>query len=160
MPKQSAGIVLYRRSATGLVELLLVHPGGPFWARRDVGAWTIPKGECQPGEDPLVAARREFEEETGMRPQGEAVPLGSFRQSSAKTVTVWAIEGDFDPAALASNTFSMEWPPRSGRQQDFPEVDAAGWFAPEAAARKILKGQLPIIDALLARIADPGPPGP
>jgi len=151
MPKQSAGILLFRRTGER-PEVMLVHPGGPFWARRDDGAWTIPKGECEPGEEPLAAAMREFEEETGQRPQGTFIALGSFRQSSAKTVSVWAVEGKFDPARLRSITFSMEWPPRSGRMQDFPEVDRAGWFTLEAAARKILKGQAPILAALLDRL--------
>jgi predicted NUDIX family NTP pyrophosphohydrolase len=156
MPRRSAGILLYRRRGRGGVEVLLVHPGGPFWARKDDGAWSIPKGEYAEGEDPLAAARREFAEETGSQVQGEAIALGAFRQSSAKIVDVWAVEGDFDPASLASNTFSMEWPPRSGRTREVPEVDRAEWFTPEAAARKILKGQRPIVEALLRRLADAG----
>jgi predicted NUDIX family NTP pyrophosphohydrolase len=151
MPKRSAGILLYRRASAG-PEVFLVHPGGPFWAKRDEGAWSIPKGECQPGEDALAAARREFAEETGLRLEGEFVALGTYRQSSAKTVEVWAAEGDADPARLESNTFAMEWPPRSGRTQDFPEVDRAAWFSPPEAARKILKGQLPILEALFSRL--------
>ncbi len=153
MPKQSAGVLLFRR-AGGDLEVLLVHPGGPFWTRRDDGAWTIPKGECQPGEDPLAAAMREFEEETGQTPRGTFIPLGSFRQSSAKTVSVWAVEGAFDPAKLRSNLFSMEWPPRSGRMREFPEVDRAGWFTLAVAARKILKGQVPLLAALVARLEE------
>ena len=149
MPQRSAGILLYRRRRGG-VEVLLVHPGGPFWAKKDEGAWSIPKGTYEPGEDPLAAARREFEEETGARPQGEAIALGSFRQSSAKTVDAWAMQGEFDPATLRSNTFAMEWPPRSGRTIEVPEVDRAQWFTPEEAARKILKGQRPVLEALLA----------
>jgi predicted NUDIX family NTP pyrophosphohydrolase len=151
MPKRSAGILLYRRTAAG-PEVFLVHPGGPFWANKDKGAWGIPKGEYQPGEEALAAARREFTEETGLRAQGEFVALGSFRQSSAKTVEVWAVEGDADPTRLVSNTFAMEWPPRSGRMQDFPEVDRAAWFAPPEAARKILKGQAPVLEALYSRL--------
>jgi predicted NUDIX family NTP pyrophosphohydrolase len=147
MPKLSAGILLYRHTAAGL-EVFLVHPGGPFWAKKDAGAWTIPKGECQLGEDALAAARRELAEETGFRPEGRYVTLGSFRQSSAKRVEAWALECDVDPARLTSNTFQMEWPPKSGRMQDFPEVDRAGWFTPPEAARKILKGQVPILEAL------------
>ena len=147
MPKRSAGILLYRHAPAGL-EVFLVHPGGPFWAKKDLGAWTIPKGECQPGEDALAAARREFAEETGFKPEGHYVALGSFRQSSAKTVEVWAQEGDADPAKLVSNTFQMEWPPKSGRMQEFPEVDRAAWFAPAEAARRILKGQAQILAAL------------
>jgi predicted NUDIX family NTP pyrophosphohydrolase len=151
MPRHSAGILLYRRRK-GSMEVLLVHPGGPFWAGKDDGAWSIPKGEYARGEEPLAAARREFAEETGVRVEGEAVALGSFRQSSAKIVDAWAIEGDFDPAALRSNTFTMEWPPRSGRMREVPEVDRAAWFTPEEAARKLLKGQRPILEALLSTI--------
>jgi len=151
MPQRSAGILLYRRRDGG-VEVLLVHPGGPFWARKDEGAWSVPKGEYQDGEDPLAAAQREFAEETGARPQGEAVPLGSFRQSAVKIVHVWAVEGEFDPASLKSNTFSMQWPPRSGQTREFPEVDRAQWFAPAQAAKKILKGQRPVLEALLRHL--------
>jgi predicted NUDIX family NTP pyrophosphohydrolase len=153
MPQRSAGILLYRHRGRGAVEVLLVHPGGPFWASRDSGSWSIPKGGYEPDEDPLAAARREFCEETGAAVEGEAVPLGAFRQSSAKIVDVWAMEGEFDPTSLKSNTFSMEWPPRSGRMRDFPEVDRAQWFTPEEATRKILKGQRPMLDALLQRLA-------
>ena len=136
------------------MEVLLVHPGGPYWARKDEGAWGIPKGTYGPGEDPLAAARREFAEETGAPPPaGGAIALGAFRQSAAKIVDAWAVEGDFDPATLRSNTFAMEWPPRSGRMRDVPEVDRAGWFAPEEAARKILKGQRPILEALLRHLS-------
>jgi predicted NUDIX family NTP pyrophosphohydrolase len=149
MPRRSAGILLYRRRGGGAVEVLLVHPGGPFWARKDAGAWTIPKGEYAPEEDPLDAARREFREETGAEPVGEPMALGSFRQSAAKIVDAWALEGDFDPADLKSNTFTVEWPPRSGRMREVPEVDRAAWFSPEEAARKLLKGQRPILEALL-----------
>ena len=151
MTKRSAGIVLFRRSGPRL-ELLLVHPGGPFWAKKDDGAWSIPKGEYAPGEDALAAVRREFEEETGARAEGEAVALGSFRQSSGKIVDAWAVEGDFDPATLESNTFTLEWPPRSGRMREVPEVDRAAWLAPEEAARKLLKGQRPILEALLRAV--------
>ena len=151
MPQRSAGILLFRRNA-GALEVLLVHPGGPFWAKKDAGAWTIPKGGYEPGEDALAAAKREFEEETGARLEGEALALGAFRQSSAKLVDVWAVEGDFDPNDLNSNTFAMEWPPRSGRQREFPEVDRAAWFTPQAAADKILKGQRPILVALSRRL--------
>jgi predicted NUDIX family NTP pyrophosphohydrolase len=151
MPQRSAGLMLYRRRQGG-IEVLLVHPGGPFWARKDEAAWSIPKGEFGPGEDPLVAARREFAEETGgSPPAGEAAPLGSFRQSSGKIVEAWAVEGDFDPAGLVSNAFTMEWPRRSGRMREFPEVDRAGWFTPEEAMRKLTKGQRPILAALLQR---------
>ena len=152
MPQRSAGILLYRRRARSGIEVLLVHPGGPFWARKDEGAWSLPKGTYEPGEDPLAAARREFAEETGAQAEGELIALGAFRQSSAKIVDVWAIEGEFDPATLSSNTFPMEWPPKSGKMREVPEVDRAEWFTPEAAARKILKGQRPVIDALLRHL--------
>jgi predicted NUDIX family NTP pyrophosphohydrolase len=152
MPQRSAGIVLFRRTEAGRIEVLLVHPGGPFWAKKDDGAWSIPKGLVGPGEDPLAAARREFAEETGGQAEGEAIALGAFRQSAAKIVEVWAVKGSFDPATLKSNTFSMQWPPRSGRSAEFPEADRAGWFTPEAAARKLLRGQRPIIEALLERL--------
>ncbi len=151
MAQRSAGILLYRRRRGG-VEVLLVHPGGPFWANKDEGAWSIPKGLYAADEDPLAAARREFAEETGAEVAGEAVALGSFRQSSAKIVDAWAIEGDFDPATLESNTFTLEWPPRSGETREVPEVDRAGWFTPEEAVRKLVKGQRPIIQALLRHL--------
>ena len=156
MPQRSAGILLYRRRGPGRVEVLLVHPGGPFWAKKDEGAWSIPKGGYEPGEDPLTAAKREFAEETGSHVQGEALSLGAFRQSSAKIVDVWAVEGDFDPATLMSNTFALEWPPRSGRMIDVPEVDRAEWFTPNQAERKIHKGQRPVIEALLKRLGEAG----
>ena len=152
MPQRSAGVLLYRRKGRG-IEVLLVHPGGPFWAKKDDGAWSIPKGLIEAGEDAIAVAPREFEEETGAPLEGDLVPLGTFAQSRAKTIEVWALEGDFDPATLRSNTFSMEWPPRSGRMQEFPEVDRAEWFGPEAARIKILKGQRPVIDVLLQRLA-------
>src|SRR5262245_25158429 len=152
MAQRSAGLLLYRRRRD-TIEVLLAHPGGPFWARKDEGAWSIPKGEYGAGEDALAAARREFAEETGAAPPaGEAVALGSFRQPSGKIVDVWAVEGDFDPAALKSNTFTLEWPPRSGRMREVPEVDRAGWFTPKEAERKLLKGQRPILEALLQRL--------
>ncbi len=152
MPRRSAGLLLYRRRQRG-IEVLLVHPGGPFWARKDEGAWSIPKGEYGPGEDPLTAARREYAEETGAAPPaGEAVALGAFRQSSGKIVEAWAVEGDFDPATLKSNTFALEWPPRSGKMREVPEVDRAGWFPPGEAERKLLAGQRPILAALLQQL--------
>jgi predicted NUDIX family NTP pyrophosphohydrolase len=157
MPQRSAGILLYRRRQGG-VEVLLVHPGGPFWANKDEGAWSIPKGAYEPGEEPIAAARREFAEETGSQLDGQAVPLGSFRQSAVKTVDAWAVEGDFDPAGLTSNSFQMEWPPRSGRMGEFPEVDRAQWFTPAEADRKLLKGQRPIVQALLRQLAEAGAP--
>ena len=147
MPQISAGILLFRRSAAG-PEVLLVHPGGPFWARKDDGVWSLPKGLVEPGEAPEAAARREFAEELGSAVQGPARPLGTIRQAGGKTVTAFAIEGDFDPAALRSNTFEIEWPPRSGRMQAFPEADRAQWFGLDAARQKLLKGQLPLLDAL------------
>jgi len=152
VPQRSAGILLYRRKR-GAVEVLLVHPGGPFWQKKDDGAWTIPKGLYEPGEEALAAAQREFAEETGYAPAGEFIALGEFRQSSAKMVSVWAVEGEFDVAALKSNMFALEWPPRSGRRREFPEVDRAGWFAIEPARKKILKGQVAILDALAARLS-------
>ena len=148
MPQRSAGILLFRRRR-GAIEVLLAHPGGPFWAKKDEGAWSIPKGVYEPGEDGLAAAKREFAEETGAQTEGEAVALGAFRQSSAKTVDVWAIEGEFDPARLKSNTFTLEWPPRSGRRREVPEIDRVQWFALDEASRKMLKGQRPILQALL-----------
>lgn len=147
MPKQSAGVLLFRRRE-GLLEVFLVHPGGPFWARKDDGAWTIPKGEFEPEEEPLSAARREFEEETGVAVTGSFVALQPVLQSGGKRVLAWAVEGDIDPASVRSNTFAMEWPPRSGRQQEFPEVDRGAWFAVDEARRKILASQSPLIDEL------------
>ena len=147
MPKRSAGLLLYRLT-NGRPEVFLVHPGGPYWAKKDDGAWSIPKGEYTDDEEPLAAARREFEEETGIRPEGKATLLGTIRQPGGKLVTAFAVEGDIDPHAIRSNTFSMEWPPRSGRMRSFPEVDRAGWFGKEAAERKILRGQLPFLQAL------------
>ena len=138
---------MYRGSGPRL-ELLLVHPGGPFWARKDQGAWSIPKGEYAQGEEPLAVARREFEEETGARPDGDFRPLGEVVQPGGKHVVAWAVEGDFDPATLVSNSFEIEWPARSGRKVRFPEVDRAEWFAPAVARDKILAGQRPFIDRL------------
>jgi predicted NUDIX family NTP pyrophosphohydrolase len=152
MAKRSAGILLYRGSSPRL-ELLLVHPGGPFWARKDLGAWSIPKGEYAEGEDPLAVAKREFAEELGSSPpQGEFVSLGALVQPSRKIVTAFAVEGDFDPATLTSNRFELEWPRGSGRKQSFPEVDRAAWFAPAKAREKIQPGQAPFIDRLLERL--------
>lgn len=148
MPKQSAGILLYRMDANG-PSVLLVHPGGPFWAKKDLGAWSIPKGEYSPGEDPLNVAIREFEEETGTRLEGEFRPLGEVRQAGGKRVLAWALEGDLDPAAIRSNTFELEWPPRSGRKQTFPEIDSAAWFSPELAWEKINPSQRELVDRLL-----------
>ncbi len=147
MPKRSAGLVLYRKTPRG-VEVLLVHPGGPFWAKKDEGAWSIPKGEYEADEDALSAARREFEEETGHSPAGPFQPLGEVKQPGGKLVTAWAVEGDCDVAAIKSNLFEMEWPPRSGRRQSFPEVDRAAWFSLADARQKILKGQIPFLERL------------
>jgi len=149
--KRSAGILLYRLEA-GEPELLLAHPGGPFWANRDEGAWTIPKGEVEPGEETQACALRELGEELGPVPElepGQLVELGEVRQKSGKVVSAWAAEGEFDPAALVSIPFSMEWPPRSGEQREFPEVDRAEWFGAEAARAKILPAQTPFVDRLL-----------
>jgi predicted NUDIX family NTP pyrophosphohydrolase len=151
MPQRSAGILMYRRQSDA-VEVLLVHPGGPFWKNKDEGAWSIPKGLYEEGEDALAAARREFEEETGAAPAGEFIPLGEFKQSSAKIVSVWAVEGEFDVTKLASNTFALEWPPKSGKINDFPEIDRAAWFSLNEARRKILKGQRTALDALVATL--------
>jgi predicted NUDIX family NTP pyrophosphohydrolase len=142
---------MYRRKETG-AEVFLVHPGGPFWAKKDAGAWSIPKGEIAGGEDPLVAAKREFEEETGFRPEGEFVELGEIRQGGGKVVSAWAVEGDFDPATLVSNACEIEWPPRSGRKMEIPEVDRGEWFSAEVAKEKILKGQAPLLELLLHRL--------
>ncbi|RBP14107.1 putative NUDIX family NTP pyrophosphohydrolase [Roseiarcus fermentans] len=151
MPKTSAGILLFRSRPYG-AEVLLVHPGGPYWARKDDGAWSIPKGEANPGEDLLDAARREFFEETGARVEGAFMDLGAHRQPGGKVVAAWALEGDFDPASLSSGPFTMEWPPRSGKTAEFPEVDRAEWFDLAAAERKILVGQRPILAALARRL--------
>jgi predicted NUDIX family NTP pyrophosphohydrolase len=150
---KSAGLLLFRETPEG-VEVLLVHPGGPYWATKDDGAWSIPKGEFSDDEEPLAAAKREFEEETGQDVDGDFLPLESLKQPSGKLVHAWAVAADFDPSVLRSNTFSMEWPPKSGRQQQFPEVDRAGWFGIEAAKQKILKGQAPFLEQLLARLKD------
>jgi len=156
MPKKSAGLLLFRRNSDAQLEVLLVHPGGPFWRNKDEGGWTVPKGEFADDEDALAAARREFKEETGSdSPVGDYVPLQPIKQAGGKIVHAWAIEADFDPAGLQSNTFLTEWPPRSGRMQEFPEVDRAEWFTEDAAKRKILSGQLPLIDQLIAMVRTP-----
>ena len=151
MPKQAAGILLYRRGAAG-VEVLLAHPGGPLWARKDLASWTLPKGQFTDGELPLDAARREFEEEMGSPPTGDFQALGTLKQPSGKVIHAWAAEADFDVTTVASNLFSMEWPPRSGKFGEFPEVDRAEWFSIEEARLKILKGQAPFLDRLLALV--------
>ncbi len=155
MAKESAGLLLFRETGARL-EVLLVHPGGPFWAKKDDGAWSIPKGELAEGEDALATARREFEEETGSRPNGEAIPLGARKQPSAKLVHAFAVRGDFDVTALRSNVFELEWPPRSGRRQAFPEVDRAAWFTLEEARKKILPGQAGFLDGLRDALSAPG----
>ena len=138
---------MYRRH-NGRPEVLLVHPGGPLWARKDAGVWSIPKGEIEPGEDELSAAKREFEEELGIRPDGEYLSLGSVTQKSGKAVHAWAFQGDCDPASAKCNTFAMEWPPHSGKKQEFPEIDRAEFFSLEEARMKINPAQIPLIDAL------------
>jgi predicted NUDIX family NTP pyrophosphohydrolase len=154
MVQRSAGLLMFRRAGNA-AEVLLVHPGGPFWAKKDDGAWSIPKGLFEEGEDALAAARREFAEETGLLPEGAFIELGTFKQPSGKRVSAWAFEGAFDLASFNSNMFTMEWPPKSGRMREFPEADRAGWFGPREAMVKILKGQRPIIEALFERLGLP-----
>lgn len=149
MAELSAGILLYRRRESGL-EVLLIHPGGPYWTKRDDGAWMMPKGGVEEGEDLAACALREFEEELGTRPAGTPRPLCRIRQKGGKWVEAFALEGDLDPERIVSNSFEMEWPPRSGRMQAFPEVDRAAWFSLSQAHRKILPSQLPLLDALEA----------
>jgi predicted NUDIX family NTP pyrophosphohydrolase len=151
MPKTSAGLLMYRLSNDQL-EVFLVHPGGPFWQNKDDGAWSIPKGQYEVGEDPFEAAKREFKEETGCDAEGEFIALEPSRQPSRKIIAAWAFEGDCDAAAIASNLFTMEWPPRSGRQAQFPEVDRAAWFTVSTAKVKLLKGQVGFIDQLCDRL--------
>ena len=147
MPKRSAGLLVHR-TVDGETEVLLVHPGGPYWAKKDDGSWSLPKGEYEPDEDPLEVAIREFREELGVDATPSAAPmfLGEVRQPGGKIVSAWALPGDLDVTAVRSNTFSMEWPPRSGRTAEFPEVDRAGWFDLETARRKLLRGQLGLLD--------------
>jgi len=148
--KHSAGVLLHRR--TPALEVLLVHPGGPYWQRKDRGAWQIPKGEIEPGEDPETAARRETEEELGVALSGALRPLGDVRQAGGKWVTAFTLEQDLDPAAIRSNIFEIEWPPRSGTLQSFPEVSAARWLAVEEARRIMLPSQCPFLDRLVALV--------
>lgn len=155
MPKKSAGLLLFRQSGASGIEVLLVHPGGPFWRNKDEGAWTIPKGEFVEDENPLEAARREFMEETGSSPAGDFIELRPIKQKNGKIVHGWAVAGDFDPANLKSNLFEIEWPPKSGRMQKFPEIDRAAWFTPEDAKRKMLSGQQQFIDELVAFLGVP-----
>lgn len=145
--KRSAGLVIYRRRL-GACEVFLVHPGGPFWKAKDLGAWSIPKGELEPDEDPLGAARREFTEETGLDISGEFLPLTPIKQPSGKMIHAWAVEGDCTPAAITSDTFSIEWPPPSGTVGEFPEIDRAAWFALQEAHERITKGQRGFLDQL------------
>jgi predicted NUDIX family NTP pyrophosphohydrolase len=147
MPKQAAGILLYRGTESSL-EIFLIHPGGPYWAKKDDGAWSIPKGEHLDNEDALNAAKREFQEETGFPIEGQFYPLGSIKQSSGKVVRAWACEGNLDASAIQSNMFRLEWPPRSGKFQDFPEADRGDWFSVSQARKKILKVQLPFLENL------------
>ena len=162
MPKLSSGLLLYR-SVRSELEVLLVHPGGPYWAKRDDGAWSVPKGEYASGENPLEVAFREFGEELGVDPPTDGSPasLGELRQRSGKRVSVWALEGDLDVRTVHSNTFNMEWPPGSGRTREFPEVDRAAWFGPEVARRKLVPGQVGFVDRLAellqGRTAFPAP---
>jgi predicted NUDIX family NTP pyrophosphohydrolase len=150
----SAGLLLYRRTPVGL-EVFLAHPGGPFWKGRDAGAWTIPKGIAEPGEDLLSAACREFEEETGLRPEGPFAPLGAIRQKAGKVVHAWAWEGDADPERVTSNMMKAEWPRGSGRWLTFPEVDRCAWFSPELAREKMNPAQSELLDRLQASLAPP-----
>ena len=149
MAKRSAGLLLYRKRGTSF-ELFLVHPGGPFWAKKDLGAWSIPKGEYQDGEEPQDAARREFTEETGFAAPADAVALGEVKQAEGKIVLAWAAEGDCDPERMVSNMCSVEWPPRSGRMIEIPEADRGGWFALDEARERILKSQQPFLERLAA----------
>jgi len=146
MSKKSAGLLMFRRG-NGLIEVLLVHPGGPFWSKKDMGSWSLPKGEYE-DEDPLQVAQKEFEEETGYQVTGDFLPLVPLRQPSGKTVSAWAVEGDCNADGIKSNTFMLEWPPHSGGQQEFPEVDRAGWFTLSLAREQILKGQVGFLDQL------------
>jgi predicted NUDIX family NTP pyrophosphohydrolase len=149
--QRSAGILMYRRRRLGL-EVLLAHPGGPYWARKDAGAWSIPKGEYEEGEDALEAAKREFAEELGAEATGEPLPLGEVRQKGGKRVTAWAVEGDLDATAVNSNTFEMEWPPRSGQRRTFPEVDRVEWFSVDAAREKLNPAQHAFLDRIVERL--------
>ena len=152
MAKRSAGLLMYRRLAQD-IEIFLVHPGGPFWVKKDFGSWTIPKGEYSIGEDTLEAAKREFEEETGIKPMGEFRELVEIKQSGGKVVKAWAFEGNCDPTIIKSNTFTMEWPPHSGREQIFPEIDRADWFALDEAKKRILSGQVLLLEELQSKLS-------
>ena len=153
MVSRSAGLLLYRITTTGAVEVLLAHPGGPFWSRKEEGAWSVPKGEYDPDADALATAYREFREETGHEaPAGEPIPLGEVRQPSGKRVSAWALQGDLDVTRASSNTFEMEWPRGSGIMREFPEVDRLEWASLERARTKLLKGQVPFLDRLTESI--------
>ncbi len=154
MVARSAGLLLYRVSGDGVVEVLLAHPGGPFWARKDAGAWSIPKGEYEPSQDAFATARREFREEVGLEPPpGDPVPLGERRQPGGKRVSVWAVAGDLDVTHATSNTFAIEWPRGSGTMREFPEVDRIEWMSVAAARQKLLKGQVPFLDTLMETVS-------
>lgn len=156
--RRSAGLLLYRRRTNSGIEVLLAHPGGPVWAKRDAGAWTVPKGEFHDGEEALAVARREFDEETGHpAPDGDPIELGEIRQKGGKLVEAWALEGDLDPATSHSNTFPLEWPPRSGRWITIPEIDRVEWFAPDEARRRLKDTQIPFIDRLIEALDDRTP---
>ena len=157
MPKRSAGLLMYRRHNRQL-EVFLVHPGGPFWAKKDLGAWSISKGEYLEGELPLEAARREFEEETGFAATGDFLDLGAVQQAGGKVVSAWAFEGDCDPNKLISNRCEIEWPPRSGRKIEIPEVDRASWFSIAEAKERILKSQVPFLERLSGSLSPSGTP--
>jgi predicted NUDIX family NTP pyrophosphohydrolase len=153
-PTLSGGLLLFRRHPDGL-RLLIAHMGGPFWARKDERAWSVPKGECDPGEDPLDAARREFAEELGLpAPEGDPLDLGEVRMKSGKRIRAWAVEGELDPEAVVPGVFAMEWPPRSGRTQEFPEVDRVAWVDPDTARAKLVQAQAAFVDRLEATLAD------
>lgn len=161
MTVRSAGILLYRQVGTAPLEVWIAHMGGPFWARKDAHAWSIPKGEYPEGEDPLAAAQREFAEEMGTPPPpADYIPLGTFRQPSGKLITAFAAESDFQPERIVSNTFSLEWPKGSGTIRSYPEIDDAAWFEDSEARTKLVRGQLPILDALLRHLRNPGTGGP
>ena len=155
MPKRSAGLLIYRWRERGL-EVFLVHPGGPLWAKKDFGAWSIPKGEYSAEEDPLAAARREFAEETGMKVDGDFIELGTIRQAGGKLVTAWALEGDFDADRLVSNLVEMQWPPRSGRMVEFPEVDRGAWFTVSEARERMLASQRELLERLERKVGSSG----
>lgn len=149
--KKSAGILLYRFHNNS-IELLLVHPGGPYWAKRDAGAWSIPKGEFDENEDPLDAAVREMEEETGAKVSGKFMELTPVKQKSGKLIYAWGIEGNFNPGEINSNSFEIEWPPKSGKKISFPEIDKAAWFKPDEAKKRIMEGQIPLIEEIVEKL--------